>query len=89
MVEYHFFTGSLIVKIVLQISYCIEYPEHLPVWHQRWCKSYALYRKLVNYQQTKGRLEPRLPTKVLDSYKIPEKMNEVLGIMYEEKIGEL
>ncbi|CAH2098509.1 unnamed protein product [Euphydryas editha] len=69
-----------------QISYCIEHPEHLPVFHQRWCKSYALYRKLVNYQQTKGRLEPRLPTKVLDHYKIPDKMNEVLGIMYEEKI---
>ncbi|XP_050356459.1 uncharacterized protein LOC126777494 isoform X2 [Nymphalis io] len=69
-----------------QISYCIEHQDHLPLSHQRWCKSYALYQKLVNYQQTKGRLEPKLPTKVMEHYRIPEKINEVLGAMYEEKI---
>ncbi|XP_023949512.2 restin homolog [Bicyclus anynana] len=69
-----------------QISFCIDNPEHLPSSHQRWCKSYALYQKLVKYQLTKGRLEPPLPTKVLHHYKIPEKINDVLGSLYEEKI---
>ncbi|XP_046972798.1 FK506-binding protein 5 [Vanessa cardui] len=69
-----------------QISYCADHPDHLPSFHQRWCKSYALYQKLVNYQQTKGRLEPKLPTKVMEHYRIPDKINEVLGAMYEEKI---
>ncbi|KOB76133.1 Uncharacterized protein OBRU01_06227, partial [Operophtera brumata] len=54
--------------------------------HQRWCKSYHLYSKLVGYQQTRGRLEPRLPTKVMENYNLVEKINEVLAAMYEEKI---
>nr|XP_026498131.1 uncharacterized protein LOC113402164 isoform X2 [Vanessa tameamea] len=69
-----------------QISYCADHPDHLPLSHQRWCKSYALYQNLVIYQQTKGRLEPKLPTKVMEHYRIPEKINEVLGATYEEKI---
>ncbi|XP_045762620.1 centrosomal protein of 290 kDa [Maniola jurtina] len=69
-----------------QLSYCIDYPEHLPPSHQRWCKSYALYQRLVNYQLTKGRLEPLLPTKVLNHYQLPGKINDVLGSIYEEKI---
>ncbi|CAH2251800.1 jg13781 [Pararge aegeria aegeria] len=69
-----------------QISFCNDHPEHLPSSHQRWCKSYALYQKMVNYQLTKGRLEPPLPTRVLNHYKIPGKLNEVLGSMYKEKI---
>ncbi|KAJ2944902.1 hypothetical protein O0L34_g1794 [Tuta absoluta] len=70
-----------------QISYCSGEPNHLPKSHQRWCKSYILYNKLVVYQQTKGRLEPRLPTRVMaEVYQVPEKLNEVLASMYEEKI---
>ncbi|KAG6451726.1 hypothetical protein O3G_MSEX007328 [Manduca sexta] len=70
-----------------QISYCANSLDHLPLSHQRWCKSYALYQKLVTYQQTKGRLEPKLPTKVMTGdYEIPEKINEVLASMYEEEI---
>ncbi|KPJ03900.1 Zinc finger MYND domain-containing protein 17 [Papilio xuthus] len=70
-----------------QVSYCIENPEHLPPTHQRWCKPYALYQKLVLHQQEHGRLEPRLPGKVMvDYYNVPDKMNEVLASMYEEKI---
>ncbi|XP_014363764.2 uncharacterized protein LOC106715042 [Papilio machaon] len=70
-----------------QVSYCIENPDHLPPVHQRWCKPYALYQKLVLYQQEHGRLEPRLPGKVMTHhYNIPDKMNEVLAAMYEEKI---
>ncbi|CAB3240417.1 unnamed protein product [Arctia plantaginis] len=70
-----------------QISFCKDYPDHYPKSHSRWCKSYSLYQKLVCYQQTKGRLEPRLPTKVMQEYyKIPENINEVLAAMYEEKI---
>ncbi|KAF9790109.1 hypothetical protein SFRURICE_005958 [Spodoptera frugiperda] len=50
-------------------------------------QSYSLYEKLVSYQQTKGRLEPKMPTKVLrEPQQIPEKINEVLASMYEEKI---
>ncbi|CAH0715075.1 unnamed protein product, partial [Brenthis ino] len=69
-----------------QISYCADHPEHLPSAHKQWCKSYALYQKLVNYQQTRGRLEPKLPTKVLSHYRIPDNLNQILGSMYEEKI---
>ncbi|CAG4972343.1 unnamed protein product [Colias eurytheme] len=70
-----------------QVAFCTDHPEHLPVSHQQWCKSYALYQKLVMYQQTKGRLEPCLPSKVMtESYVIPEKINEVLASLYEEKI---
>ncbi|XP_022126940.2 FK506-binding protein 5 [Pieris rapae] len=70
-----------------QISYCTEHPEHLPLSHQRWCKSYALYQKLVSYQQKLGRLEPKLPTKVMPAeYQMPETMNEVLASLYEEKL---
>ncbi|XP_041972516.1 bromodomain-containing protein DDB_G0280777 isoform X2 [Aricia agestis] len=69
-----------------QISYCSDKEAHLPTEHLRWCKSYALYKKLVNYQQTKGRLEPPMPTKILENYEIPEKINDVLASMYEEKI---
>ncbi|KAJ8708502.1 hypothetical protein PYW07_010627 [Mythimna separata] len=70
-----------------QISYCTDNADHFPKSHSRWCKSYSLYEKLVCYQQTKGRLEPKMPTKVLTEPKqIPEKINEVLASMYEEKI---
>ncbi|RVE54685.1 hypothetical protein evm_000806 [Chilo suppressalis] len=69
-----------------QISYCSAQPDHLPKSHQRWCKSYSLYQKLVSHQQTKGRLEPKLPSKVLMDFQMPEKINEVLASMYEEKI---
>ncbi|XP_035454816.2 muscle M-line assembly protein unc-89, partial [Spodoptera frugiperda] len=70
-----------------QISYCTDNPDHFPKSHSRWCKSYSLYEKLVSYQQTKGRLEPKMPTKVLrEPQQIPEKINEVLASMYEEKI---
>lgn len=69
-----------------QISYCIDHPEHLPADHKQWCKSYRLYQKMVKYQQTKGRVEPKLPTRVLSHYRIPDNLNEVLGSMYEEKI---
>ncbi|XP_034826245.1 uncharacterized protein [Maniola hyperantus] len=69
-----------------QLSYCIEHPEHLPPSHQRWCKSYALYQRLVNYQLTKGRLEPLRPTRALNHYQMPGNINDVLGSIYEEKI---
>ncbi|KAH9636058.1 hypothetical protein HF086_016932 [Spodoptera exigua] len=70
-----------------QISYCTDNPDHFPKSHSRWCKSYSLYEKLVSFQQTKGRLEPKMPTKVLrEPQQIPEKINEVLASMYEEKI---
>ncbi|XP_059056036.1 FK506-binding protein 5 [Achroia grisella] len=70
-----------------QVSYCRDHPEHLPKSHQRWCKSYSLYQKLVCYQQTQGRLEPKLPNRVMiDQYYIPEKINEVLATIYKDKI---
>ncbi|XP_013148417.1 PREDICTED: intracellular protein transport protein USO1 [Papilio polytes] len=69
-----------------QVSYCIENPEHLPTAHKRWCKPYSLYQKLVLHQQEHGRLEPRLPSKVMTYYSIPDKLNEVLASIYEEKI---
>lgn len=69
-----------------QISYCSANADHLPKTHQRWCKSYSLYQKLVIYQQTKGRLEPKLPSRVMKEHQMPEKINEVLASMFEEKI---
>lgn len=80
-----YFCGTL---FLFQIAYCSDNPNHLPKTHQRWCKSYSLYQKLVTYQQTSGRLEPKLPGKVMtEAYQIPEKMNEILATMYEERIG--
>lgn len=71
-----------------QISFCIEHADHYPKSHSRWCKSYSLYQKLVSYQQTKGKLDLKLPTKVMrEKYEIPDKINEVLAVMYEEKIS--
>ncbi|CAH2057924.1 unnamed protein product, partial [Iphiclides podalirius] len=70
-----------------QVSFCNEHPDHLPLSHHRWCKSYALYQKLVLYQQSNGRLEPKLPRMVMvGSFVVPDKINEVLATMYEEKI---
>ncbi|XP_028167956.1 titin isoform X2 [Ostrinia furnacalis] len=69
-----------------QISFCSEHPSHFPKAHQRWCKSYSLYQKLVCYQQTRGRLEPPLPGRIMVEPQTSEKMNEVLASMYEEKI---
>ncbi|XP_068624189.1 enolase-phosphatase E1-like [Battus philenor] len=70
-----------------QVSYCAEHPDHLPVNHLRWCKSYALYQKMVLYQQTNGRLVPKFPGKVMvGDFIIPDKINEVLASMYEETI---
>ncbi|KAM3957240.1 uncharacterized protein ACR2FA_008800 [Aphomia sociella] len=70
-----------------QISYCSDHPEHLTRAHQRWCKSYSLYQKLVCYQQTRGRLEPKLPNRAMtEQYYIPEKINEVLASLYKDKI---
>lgn len=75
------------IAFFFQISYCTDHPEHLSAAHKQWCKSYGLYQNMVKYQQTKGRVEPKLPTRVLSHYRIPDNLNEVLGSMYEEKIG--
>ncbi|XP_061384670.1 ankyrin repeat domain-containing protein 12 isoform X2 [Danaus plexippus] len=69
-----------------QVSYCSDHPEHLPSSHQRWCKSYALYQKLVLHHQTFGKLMPKLPKKVFENWQIPDNMNEVIGSMYDEKL---
>ncbi|KAI8423447.1 hypothetical protein MSG28_012579 [Choristoneura fumiferana] len=68
------------------ISYCSEHPDHLPSSHGRWCKSYNLYRSLVRHQQTQGRLEPKLPTRIVELNPMPDNINEVLAAMYEERI---
>ncbi|OWR53499.1 hypothetical protein KGM_204933 [Danaus plexippus plexippus] len=60
-----------------QVSYCSDHPEHLPSSHQRWCKSYALYQKLVLHHQTFGKLMPKLPKKLFENWQIPDNMNEV------------
>nr|XP_032517221.1 uncharacterized protein LOC116770010 [Danaus plexippus plexippus]XP_032525740.1 uncharacterized protein LOC116776616 [Danaus plexippus plexippus] len=70
-----------------QVSYCSDHPEHLPSSHQRWCKSYALYQKLVLHHQTFGKLMPKLPKKLFENWQIPDNMNEVIGSMYDEKLG--
>ncbi|CAG9568573.1 unnamed protein product [Danaus chrysippus] len=69
-----------------QVSYCSDHPKHLPSSHQRWCKSYALYQKLVLHHQTFGKLMPKLPKKVFENWQIPDNMNEVIGSMYDEKL---
>ncbi|TMW50674.1 hypothetical protein DOY81_004242 [Sarcophaga bullata] len=48
------------------ISYCLEHPEHLsPEEHATWCKSYQIFKELVQFQEKFGRLDPALPTKIL------------------------
>ncbi|CAK1547580.1 unnamed protein product [Leptosia nina] len=70
-----------------QVAFCSDYPEHLPVSHQRWCNSYGLYQKLVSYQQKQGRIEPPMPKKVItDNYQLPEKLKDALADLYEENI---
>ncbi|VVC93909.1 unnamed protein product [Leptidea sinapis] len=71
-----------------QIAYCADQPDHFPASHKRWCNSYSLYQKLINHQQTKGRLEPKLPSKVMNApYQMPDKINGVLASLYEEKLA--
>ncbi|XP_065359305.1 uncharacterized protein RhoGAP71E isoform X6 [Calliphora vicina] len=48
------------------IAYCLEHPEHMnPEDHAKWCKSYQLFKELVQFQEKFGRLDPALPTKIL------------------------
>lgn len=48
------------------VSYCLEHPEHMnPEDHTKWCKSYQLFKELVQFQEKFGRLDPSLPTKIL------------------------
>lgn len=48
------------------ISYCFEHPEHMrPEDHAKWCKSYQVFKELIQLQEKFGRLDPALQTKIL------------------------
>ncbi|KAM7358238.1 uncharacterized protein ACRADG_003291 [Cochliomyia hominivorax] len=48
------------------VAYCLEHPEHMnPEVHAKWCKSYQLFKELVQFQEKFGRLDPALPAKIL------------------------
>lgn len=73
-----------------QVAYCTAYPEHLIENHQRWCKSFQLYEKLVVKQSVSGRIEPMLPTKIINKpYEMPNNIDDIFKDLYENYAGKL
>ena len=71
-----------------QVSYCKANPEHLSSSHDKWCKSYLLYQKLVLRQKILGRIDPILPAKILmESISLPQNIDETFKIMYKNTTG--
>ncbi|XP_031622013.1 muscle M-line assembly protein unc-89-like [Contarinia nasturtii] len=66
-----------------QVFYCTNQPEHLIESHQRWCKSVALYQKLVVTQSMSGRIEPNLPSRIQTKpYSLPNSISDVFKDLY-------
>lgn len=71
-----------------QVAYCTAHPDHLIENHQRWCKSFQLYEKLVVKQSVSGRIEPLLPTKIITKpYELPNNIDDVFKDLYENYGG--
>lgn len=66
-----------------QVSFCAEHPDHLLPTHQKWCKSFFLFQKLILRQKILGRIEPVLPIRIAGkSFSIPPNMDEVIKLLY-------
>lgn len=73
-----------------QVSYCAAYPEHLPQIHEKWCKSFNLYQKIVLRQKNFGRIEPSLPSKImLKPYPLSDNIDDVFKNLYKNYGGKL
>lgn len=71
-----------------QVAHCTAHPEHLIDNHQRWCKSFQLYEKLVVKQSVSGRIEPMLPTKIINkAYALPNNIDDIFKDLYENYDG--
>lgn len=71
-----------------QVAYCTAQPEHLIENHQRWCKSFQLYEKLVVKQSVSGRIEPTLPTRIINKpYALPNNIDDIFKDLYENYTG--
>lgn len=73
-----------------QVSFCSENAEHLPESHKRWCKFYLLYQKFVIKQKKYGRIEPPLPSKIMEtSYELPKTIEGVFHQLYKNLNGKI
>lgn len=71
-----------------QVAYCTAHPEHMLENHQRWCKSFQLYEKLVVKQSVSGRIEPVLPTKIINKpYPLHNNIDDIFKDLYEDYAG--
>lgn len=70
------------------MSYCAEHANHLAAGHGRWCQAFALYQKLVFTQKKYGRIEPALPSKIMNkAYQLPATMDETFKSLYKNYGG--
>lgn len=68
--------------------YCAENPDHLDEIHKKWCKPLALYQQLVVRQSISGRIEPSLPSRILNkAYTLPLKIEDVFKDLYKNYAG--
>lgn len=78
------------IRLLLQVYYCTSNPDHLNETHRRWCKSVALYRKLVVTQSISGRIEPSLPSRILSkTYTLPNNIEQVFQDLYKNYSGKV
>lgn len=56
----------------------------------QWCKAFGLYQKLVVRQNTSGRIEPPLPSKVMTKpYLLPPQIDDVFKDLYKNYSGNI
>ncbi|XP_052861405.1 uncharacterized protein LOC128268377 [Anopheles cruzii] len=66
-----------------QVSYCAAHPVHLPSSHDRWCKAYLLFQKLILRQRILGRIEPPMPARILTKASpLPLNIDETIKQLY-------
>lgn len=71
-----------------QASHCVAHQNHLPTSHQKWCKAFDLYQKLVIKQKKCGRIEPELPSRIMTKpYELPNNIDDVFKDVYSNLSG--
>lgn len=80
--------GEICELISKQVFYCNAHPDHLVESHENWCKSVALYQKLVVTQSITGRIEPSLPSRIQTKpYILPNSIGQVYKDLYRNYSG--
>lgn len=48
-----------------QVAYCKNIPHHSLEQHKLWCKYYSRFYEIIEFQESFGKIDPSLPTKIL------------------------